>query len=247
MPEETATPVEAVETSTEATTPEPTNPEPTEAKPQPDWEAAYKGLQRSQNKAHQTLEEVRAQNRLLAETVKVLKEGQGTLLRHTVGEDEAKAIETRQQEAEARAAAVAAAQTLEQNLMASIGLVDRVLATAGLSEDDRKAVYQQAKSIDGAAWFDAVHDLAQTRLEQINTKRLRDAEEGLKAKTRKEIEAEAEALAQRQLKEAGVDKIDTGKGSSTSDFASRIARMDPNSDEFKAVYADALAGRLKTR
>jgi len=240
-------------TSPEATPAEPTKPaeapapETPKPTPSPDWEAAYKGLQRSQNRAHETIEEIRSQNRLLAETVRALKDGQSTILKSTVGEDEAKRFEAQQVAAAERAAALAAAQNLEMLTGKAIGLVDRTLAAAGLSDDDRRKVYEQAKGANGPEWFDVVHDLARAQLEQSIARRIAAAEDGIKAKTRKEIEAEAESLAQKKLKDAGVDKIDTGKGSSTSDFATRVAKMDPNSAEFKQFYADALAGRLRAR
>jgi hypothetical protein len=246
MPEEpTATPeVPAAEPSPEATAPapEPAKPEP---KPEPDYRAAYVGLQRSQNKLHTRVEDVLSQNRLLADTVKALKEGQQAILKQTVGEDEANAIAVREVQARERTAALEAAQTATQLIGVQAGLFLETLKEAGVNPDDPSIDWARDAS-NVQEWAERVGPSVKAALRNANEARIRKTEEGLKAKSQKEIREEAEALTQRQLKEQGVDRIDTGKGSSTASFLQRIREVDVNSPEFARMLNDAKAGRLKT-
>src|SRR3954465_12079903 len=144
--EPTATPAEApVEPAPAATTPPAeTKPEPAPAPttPDPDYRAAYVGLQRSQNKLHSQVEGLKQTNATLAETVKILKEGQSALLKETLGEDKAKALEAQQVFASTQAANIRAARDMEHLGTAQTGLFLEVLQEAGIDP--------QSKDIDWA-------------------------------------------------------------------------------------------------
>lgn len=214
-----------------------------EPKQDPDWQAAYVGLQRTVNKAHARTEDVLRQNAALAEALKEVKETTGLLARQTLGEDEVKALESRQAQAQERAAALAAAQSAGQFISAQTGLFLDVLKAAGIEPTDPEIDWGR-NARDVQEWRDRVGPSITARLEKANADRIRRYEEGVKAKNQKEVQAEAEALAQQQLKEAGVDRIDTAKGSGPTRLADRIKDMDTNSEEFKKFYSDATSGRL---
>lgn len=243
MADETpATPAEAVEPVPAATTPEAeTKPDPAPA-PEPDFRAAYVGLQRSQNKLHSQVENLKQTNATLAETVKILKDGQQALLKETLGEDRAKELEKQHVFQATQAAQLRAAQAAEQLIVAQTGLFLEVLQEAGIDPNSPDIDWAKDASTP-QEWAQRVGPSIKLAIKRAEETKVRKVEDTLKAKTAKEIAAEAEALAQRQLKESGVDRIDTAKGGATTSTAERIAKMDPNSAEFKKFYADVLAGR----
>lgn len=250
MPEETTPTTEtpAAEQAQPAT-PAPEAPKAEAPKPEePDYRAAYVGLQRTVNKLHSRNEDLSRQNSEIAEALKSVKETTKLLATQNLGAEQVQALEERQRVAAERAAALQAAQSLEQSMQATIGLLDRVMASAGLSEEDRKAVYLGARSASGIhEWTEAVHALASQQMAKVIESRAREAAGKVTAKNAAEIKAEAEALAERKVRESGADKIDTSKGSSPTRLSDRIRDMDVNSDEFKKFYADAVAGRFSTK
>ena len=217
-----------------------------EPKDETDYRAAYVGLQRTVNKLHARNEGLQRTNAEIAEALKAVKETTNLLATQSLGPDQVKALEERQQLAQERAAAFQAAQSLEASVQATIGLVDRMMASSGLSEEDRKAVYLGAQGATGIQeWTDAVHALASQRLAKAIEARVKEAEGKVTAKQSAEIKAEAQALAEQAIKESGIDKVDTARGTAPASRAQRIAEMDPSSDEFKKFYNDVLAGRVK--
>lgn len=251
MPDEQpATPVEApVETAPAATTPPAeTKPDPapaTATPPEPDYRAAYVGLQRSQNKLNKRVEDVLAQNAVLADTVKTLKDGQTAILRHTVGEEEAKAIETRQVIASTQAAQLRAAQSAEQLIVAQTGLFLEVLQTAGIDPQSKDIDWAQDAS-SPQEWAQRVGPSIKAAIQRVEEGKAKKFEDNYKAKSAKEIAAEAEALAQRMTKESGVDHIDTAKGGAATSTVQRILNLKPGTPEYKQFEADVAAGRLRT-
>ena len=214
-----------------------------DAPTEPDWRAAYVGLQRSQNRLNKRVEDVLGQNTALADTVKFLKEGQTAILKQTVGEDEVARMNAREREAQERSAALQAAQAASQFVQAQTGLFIEALQEAGV---DPNTIDWQKDSSNVQEWTERMRPVIKTALRNANAERIRKTEEGFKAKSAKEVKEEAEALTQRQLKEAGVDRIDTARGGSPTTFAQRIAEIDPGSPEFAKMLMDAKAGRLKT-
>lgn len=218
--------------------------EPTQ--PKTDYEAAYKGLQRSQNRLHQRVESVLGQNAALADTVRALKEGQTAILKQTVGEEEVARMNARETAAQERTAALQAAQAASQFITTQTGLFFETLMEAGVDPQDTSIDWAKDAS-NVQEWAERVRPSIKAALQKANAERIRKTEEGIRAKTSKEVKEEAEALTQRQLKEAGVDRIDTGKGSSTASLTERLLKMDRNSPEFEKMLNDAKAGRLATK
>ena len=240
----TETPV-AAEPQVEAT-PEPTpNPEPApEPKPQePDYRAAYVGLQRTVNKLHARNEDILRQNRDLASAVEAIKTGQSAILRQTLGEDEAKALEAKQAQAIAQSAQLEAARAAEQYIVSQTALFLEVLTEAGV---DPNAIDWAKDASNVQEWAQRVGPSVKAAVRQANESRIKKATETVRAKSAKEIEEEAEALAQRRLKAAGVDKIDTAKGAGTTSFIDKIRDMDAGSPEFQRMIELAKSGRLTT-
>lgn len=237
---ETDTPeVPAAEPTPEvATAPEPAKPE---QPAEPDYRAAYVGLQRSQNKLHQRTESLLAQNSALAEAVKSMKESQAVILKQTVGEDEFKAIEAREAHAQERAAATQAAKATEKLVVAQTRIFMDLLGESGINPD----TIDWASDANGPdEWAERVGHSVKAAVRNANEQRIKRHEEGLKAKSSREVKEEAAALTERQLKEAGVDRIDTAKGSSTASFVDRLQKMDSNSDDFQRMIEQAKSGRL---
>lgn len=238
-----ATPEAPAEPAPAVTAPEPAKPE------EPDYRAAYVGLQRSQNKLHRRLEDVSGQNAALAETIRVLKDGQQAILKQTLGEDEAKALEAREATASERAASLRAAQAGQSFIVAQTGMYLETLAEVGVNPNDTTIDWaRDAGSVE--EWRERVGPSIRAAIKRAIATRIQQHELSLKAKTAKEVEAEAEALTQQQLKAAGVDKIDTAKGSSTGTFADRVRNMDRSTPEgearFQKMLTDAKRGTLKT-
>ena len=248
--EPTATPAETpVETAPAATTPPAeTKPETApapEQTPEPDYRAAYVGLQRSQNKLHKRVEDVLAQNATLADTVRTLKEGQKVILEKTVGEDEAKAIEARQVWQTTQAAQLRAAQAADALITAQTGLFLEVLQEAGIDPNSRDIDWAQDASTP-QEWAQRVGPSVKAALKKAGEAKLRQAEGELKAKTAKELAEERKALEEQVARSSGVDRIDTAKGGGATSTVQRILNLKPGTPEYRQFEADVAAGRLKT-
>lgn len=232
----------AAEPQVEAT-PEPApNPEPIPEKQEPDFKAAYVGLQRTVNKLHARNEDILRQNRDLASAVEAIKTGQTAILRQTLGEDEAKALEARQAQAIAQSAQLEAARAAEQYIVSQTGIFLEVLTEAGV---DPNAIDWAKDASNVQEWAQRVGPSVKAAVRQANESRIRKATETVQAKSAKEVKEEAEALAQRIAKQNGVDKIDTAKGAGTTSLVDRIRDMDPGSAEFRALVERAKSGRLR--
>ena len=239
-------PVVVAEPEAPATPPgeEPKAEAPQEKKPDPDWQKAYIGLQTNLNRAHQRTEDVLRQNSALAEAVKEIKETQTLLARQTLGEDEVKALESKQAQAQERAAALQAAQSAGQFISAQTSLFLDLLKGAGIEPTDPEIDWGR-DARDVQEWRARVGPSVSAKLAKVIAAHITKAEEGLKAKSKKEIEEEAKVLADRISKESGIDKVDTSRGAGPASIAQRIAGMDPTSPEFHKILEDAKRGRLK--
>lgn len=250
MPDETtATPAAPAETPTGDTAPAAAEPE---APKEPDWRAAYVGLQRTVNKLHQSREEILKQNGVLAGTVGSLKEDIDVLLKQSVGEDEFKNRQAQRAAQDERQASMQAAQNAQTFIVAQTGLFLETLKAAGIDPQDQSIDWaRDATTVQ--EWRERVGPSIVTRIQQANENRIKQHEASLKAKTDKEVEAEAKALTERQLKAAGVDKIDTAKGATTSSasFSERVRRINRNTPEGEAEWQqmrkDIDRGTLKLR
>lgn len=208
---------------------------PGEQRPQEDWRYAYATTQKTVQKLHTSNEETRRRLSETTEELRAARETLNLLAKQNLNPEQVAALEERQKFSAERAHALQAAQTLDQSVQATITLVDRVMASAGLSEEDRKAVYEEAKNTNNVQeWAETVHALASQRIERAVSSRISKAEGEIRAKTAAEIKAEAEALAAKQRREEGVDKVDTGSGGTTSNTKS-LAEM--NDAEY-AVFSE---------
>jgi hypothetical protein len=205
------------------------------------WKA-YRGLQTTVNRLHQTIEErtgARQAAQLQSQT-----EALDLLVRQNLGPEQAAQLQERQRFATERAAALQAAQSLESNQYAMVALTDKLMASAGLTEQDRQTIYAQTRNAGGMQeWTDNVHALAQQRLEEINAQRVSKLEGELKGKALTEAKAEADAQLAAQRKELGIDKVDTSTGGTASTTKS-VAEM--NDAEF-AKYSEQQANQRRER
>lgn len=234
MPEETVTtPVEANPPA--AVTPQaaPKPEAPAEVREQPDYEAAYKGLQRTVNKLHSRNEDLQRQNAEIADSLKAVRETTNLLATQNLGPEQVKALEARQVAAAERAAALRASQTQEDFVKAQTGIFIDALKTAGIDPADPEIDWGR-DARDLQEWQERFGSSVTKKLEKAIASRISQAEAGIKARTAAEIKAEAEALAARAVKEAGIDKVDTGKGGGTSKKS--VADM---TDEEFAQYSEA--------
>lgn len=248
MSDETVTPVTAPEPAAEqpieAATPQ-AEPKAEDPKPEPDWRSAYVGLQRTVNKLHSRNEDLSRQNFDIAEALKTVKETTSLLARSSLGEEEVKALEARQAQASERAAALQAAQAAGQFVTASLGTLVKVMESAGVGAKDIEEVLLGAKQTSNVSeWAETVNALASAKIAKAKETELRKIEEGFRAKSQKEVQEEARALAERELKKSGVDQIDTGRGTATSSLSEKIRDMDPGSPEFARLVEMAKSGRL---
>lgn len=226
-----------------AATPTVEEPKPEVTKPEePDYRAAYVGLQRTVNKLHTRNEDLQRQNVEIAEALKSVKETTKLLATQSLGPEQMQALEARQHFQAERAAALQAAQRAEQFIATQTSVFLDTLKAAGINPDDPELDWGK-DARDVQEWGERIGASVQRKLAKTIEAKLKEAEGKVSAKQSAEIKAEAEALAQRQLKESGVDHIDTAKGSAPTRLADRIRDMDPNSDEFKKFYSDVLAGR----
>lgn len=221
-------------------------PEVQAAPPEPDWKQGYAALQTNLNKAIDAIKNRDQQIGELADALKVVKETQSALAKTTLGEDEFKALETRQQQAMERAQVLQGQQASEQFVIHSIATVTAVMRHAGVPEGDIGEVFKTAQGApDAAEWARTVQTLAGERIAKAKEAEIKAETGKLTAKMREEIKVEAEALLQRERKQSGVEKIDTGSNGKTASLAERIRDMDPASPEFQRVLQQAKRGQLR--
>lgn len=213
-------------------------------KQEPDWRAAYVGLQTNLNKSHARTAEVLKQNEALMGAITAIKSEQREILRSTGGDEAVKAAAAREAQALAQEAARRAATAATQLVSAQAELLVGALAAAGIAPND-PAIDWASDAPDVETWKARVLPSVQARIQKANEERIQNERKAITAKSQKEIEAEAEALTQRQLKAQGVDKIDTAKGSGPTSLADRIRGLKPGTPEYRQFEADVAAGRLK--
>lgn len=200
-----------------------------------DWRYAYATTQKTVDKLHASNTETRRALAQTQEELRAARETLSALAKQNLGPEQAAALEERQRVAAERSAARAAAETLEQSVQTTITLVDRVMASAGLSDEDRQAVYAAAKNTSNIhEWATTVHALASERIEKAITGRISKAEGELRGKALAEAKAEAEAVSAKAAKELGIDKVDTSTGAAAPTKKS-VAEM---SDAEFAVFSE---------
>ena len=221
-------------------------PAPEQPKPQePDYRAAYVGLQTNLNKAHARVEQVLEQNKGLAAAITSLKSGQNELVRATLGDDKAREMAARDAQNMAQEAARRAATAAQTLLETQAGLLLDALSAYGIDPKDPEIDWAQDAGLDVQAWGQRVGASVKAKIQKVTEQRLAKERETINAKSRAEIKAEAEALAARTLKESGVERIDNGKGQASTNLIERIRNLQPGTPEYRAFEADVASGRLK--
>lgn len=238
MSEETATAAETEAPAGPAATPAP-EPKP-ETKPAPDWEAAYKGLQRAVGKRDQRIEDL---SRQLEARTDPLRTDLDVLLKQQLGEEGYKAHqETRRTQAE-RAQALAAADAAKEYIPQSIAVIAETMRLAGVDEADIQQVFASASDAANVQeWAAAVKAGTGVAVAKAKAREAAKVEASAKAKDQSEIAAEAQALAERTLRTKGIDKVDLGKGQSAADrgFVSKVKGIDRSTPEGEAAFQQML-------
>jgi hypothetical protein len=244
MPEETVTTPPAADAAVQPTTPAPeAKAEQPQPKPAPDYEAAYKGLQTTVNKLHAREEDLLNQNRQIADALESVKKTQMAIARESLSEEKVKELESGQRIEQERSAALQAAHATEAFIVAQTGLFIDVLKVAGIDPNDPEIDWgRNAGNVQ--EWRNRVGPSIQNKLAKTIEEKTRRAESAVHAKSAQAIKEEAAALAQRQLKAADVDKVDTARGGPPTSLGQRIADMDPTSEDFRKLMIQAKAGKL---
>ncbi len=233
MSEETATVPSAPEPAPAATVAEEPKPE---IKAEPDWKAAYQGIQRTLNKRDERIEALVGQ---LASRTAPLESGMDTLLQQQLGEDGYKAHQEKQRIQTERQQALAAAQAAQQFIPQSIGVIAQTMRLAGVPEGDIQEVFAAARdTVNAEDWASTVGAGAKAALDKARAQETTKAQAQAKARSQEEIAVEANALAERTLRARGIDKVDLGKGQSSSDrgFVSKVKAIDRSTPEGEAVF-----------
>lgn len=242
------TPEPAAEPSPEVTAPEPANPEPA-PKPEPDWRAAYAGMQRSMNKLHTRESDLLNQNSALVGTVDSLKQDMDVLLKQTVGDEEFEKRVANREVQQERMAALQAAQAGQQFITTATSLYIDALNEVGVPRQVQDVIFVTAgnNAHNAAEWAEQVGPAVKYAIQQANQQRIQQHEASLKAKTSKEVEAEANALTENALKAAGVDRIDTAKGTGASNYVDRVRALKYGTPEYDDWKRGVLSGRTQTK
>lgn len=248
--QETATAPEAAAPAPEAATApsEEPKPEATTAPTQQEtnWEKAYKGLQTNLNRVQQTNAELRRQ--LSAQGGSI-----DTLLRQQLGEDAYKQHVQEQQFAQQQQQALEAATIAREYVPHAIAVVSETMRAAGVPEKEIENIWVSAgNAATSAEWAATVKaGTAQAIAKAKSDLEARVAEQ-VRAKSKDEIQAEAQALAERTVRASGIDKVDLGRGQSRTperNFTERLRSIDRNTPEgeaeFQKLKKEAVRGTLR--
>lgn len=251
MPEETvpATTPQATETEQPAegqpSTETPPTPDPREAElarlrtEDQRKTAMYNELQRKyqiqfdRNNASTALMEEMAQN------VKLLRESQTAIVKSTMGEDQAAALDARINSASQDAARQKAAQSAMQFIEAQTRLFNESLQAAGV---DTNQITWPTDAASVSEWQERAKTEVLKAITASREKYIK-AVETANARAKESAKAEAEKIADKHLKEAGVGRLDTSKGSGAS-LAQRMAAINPTSPEFQEMIKQAKRNEL---
>jgi hypothetical protein len=173
----------------------------------------------------------------MAQNVKLLRESQTAIVKSTMGEEQAQALDARITSASQDAQRQKAAQSAMQFIEAQTRLFTESLQAAGV---DTTTIAWPTDAGSVSEW----HERAKSEvLKAIGTSREKyvKAVETANARAKEAAKAEAEKIADKHLKEAGVGRLDTSKGSGAS-LAQRMASLSPTSPEFQELIKQAKRG-----
>lgn len=227
-----------------AATDEPAEPEAESEQPKAgeevDWERAYKGLQKKEQRLHRRVEQLQTGNEALAAAVKAIRDGQVALIKATLPEEEAKKLLEGQARAETEAKVASDKKTMRDWAERQVLLFTNTLTAIGI-EPENIDWAKDATSLD--EWFDRVsssvnESVARKRGEYVSTV------ERAQKKADKEARAIADEQTKTALRRAGADRIDTAQPGGASSFLTQLQNVDPNSPEFDRMIEAAKDGKL---
>jgi len=173
----------------------------------------------------------------MAQSVRLLRESQSAIAKSTLGEEQAAALDAKITSAGQDAQRQRAAQSAMQFIEAQTRLFTESLQAAGV---DTTTIAWPTDAGSVSEW----HERAKSEvLKAIGASREKyvKAVESANSRAKEAAKAEAEKIADKHLKEAGVGRLDTSKGSSAS-LATRMASMNPTSPEFQELIKQAKRG-----
>lgn len=201
--------------------------------------AAYTDLQRKYQVQFDRNNASTALMNEMAENVRLLRESQQAIVKSTLGEEQAAALDQRltaaSQESQRRQAATSAMQFIE----AQTRLFTESLQAAGV---DTAAIKWPTDAQSVTEWQDRAKEEVLKAISASREKYIK-AVEAASAKAKEAAKAEAEKIADKSLKEAGVGRIDSTKGTAAS-MRDRINAMSPTSPEFQELIKQARRGDL---
>jgi hypothetical protein len=175
----------------------------------------------------------------MAESVKLLRESQNAIAKSTLGEEQAAQLDARitaaGQESQRRQAAASAMQFIE----AQTRLFTESLQAAGV---DTAQIAWPTDANSVTEWHERAKEQVLKAI-TISREKYIKAVEQASSKAKEAAKVEAEKIADKHLKEAGVGRVDTSKGSGSS-VKDRINSLSPTSPEFQELIKQAKRGDL---
>lgn len=242
---EAAAPAPQVATAPEASKPEAT--ETQQPKQETDWKKAYAGLQTNYNRLFESNADLKRQ-------INASRSDMDALLKVQMGEDGFKAhVASRQAETE-RQQALEAARAAQEYIPHSITVVAQTMKAAGVPQQKIETIFTDAaKQPSAAEWAASVAAASSAAIADARTESEQRIASEVKAKSQDEINAQAQALAERTVRAKGLDKVDLGRGQSRTpetSFIERVRAADRSTPEgeaqYQAILREAKRGTLKT-
>lgn len=203
-------------------------------------QASYSDLQRKYQLQYERNNASTALMSEMAENVRLLRESQTALVKSTMGEEQASALDARMkastEESQRRTAASQAMTFIE----AQTRVMTQSLQKAGVDTTSIDWTGGNAGSV--AEWQERVTQSADKAIAASREKYLK-AVESASAKAKEAAKVEADKIADKELAKAGVGRIDSAKGPGTT-IKQRIDALDPKSPEFAQMIAQARRGEL---
>lgn len=201
---------------------------------------AYKELQRRYQKQFDANERMSKDMTDLKTTVEYLTSSTQALVKTNLGEEKAAVLDEQLKTAKTEAQRKEVSRAAIEFTQKQSDLLFEVLQTSGIDPNTIKWP-TEAQSVE--EWYGSAREQVINAISGQQKKYVKAVETALK-NVDKAAEEKAKKIAQATLKEAGVGRIDTSKGSATPGLQ-KLAGMDPKSKEFAELIKLAEAGKLK--
>jgi len=175
----------------------------------------------------------------MAQNVRLLRESQTALVKSTMGEDQAQALDARLKSASEDGQRQRAAQSAMQFIEAQTRLFTESLEAVGI---DTKQIAWPTQAQSVQEWFDGAKGEVLKAIGASREKYVKAVEQAA-TKAKEAAKVDAEKIADKTLREAGVGRIDSTKGGKAS-VADRINSLNPTSPEFQELIKQAKRGEL---